>query len=99
MNYYQEANQPEITQNVHVFDTLQDLRDSVGDGGFRCPNCGEVSTDPYECGSGAMIEGDVCNWKAYGLLRTAGSGAYIFVKSEMQITEIFMPMAWESERL
>lgn len=88
MNYFQDCNQPMISgDRVRVFETLDDLKKSIGDQGFRCPSCGKVSKSPYEC--------DACHWKSYGLLKTCGKGVSVFMKSELKCNEIFMPLAWE----
>jgi hypothetical protein len=89
INYYQEAKQPEIKgNNVRVFETLEDFRNSLNGKGFRCPACGGISGNPIEC---------KCGWKAYGLLRTLGKGIYIYIKTELRGYEIFMPVAREEE--
>ncbi|MBU1692320.1 MAG: hypothetical protein KJ958_00860 [Gammaproteobacteria bacterium] len=93
MNYYQDANQPEIKgDNVRVFDTVEDLKAAIGEAKFRCPSCGGVSTNPYECNASQD-----CNWKSYGLFGTMGKGANVFVKSELRGQEIFTPVAWEHD--
>lgn len=93
MNYYQEANQPLIeAENVHVFDTVEAFKESVGAPQFRCPKCKGVSSDPYECNAS-----DDCDWKSYGLFGTLGKGSYVFIKSELRGQEIFTPVAWERE--
>lgn len=99
MNYYQDANQPEITNNfVRVFETKEDLKESVGTTGFRCPMCGGVSKSPYTCDTGLeMSEGKICDWKSYGLFGTMGKGVFVFVKSEVYGTAIFKPVAWEDK--
>ena len=90
MNYYQEANQPEIKGNkVRVFDTVQAFREAVKDHRFRCPRCGGISSDPYECNAGR------CDWKTYGLL--PGGGVHVFCKDAMIGEDIFMPVAWEEQ--
>lgn len=90
MNYYQAANQPEIKgDKVRVFETVQDFREAVKDRRFRCPRCGGISTNPYECNAGE------CNWKVYGFLR--GGSIHVFCKDVMGIDEIFMPIAWEEK--
>lgn len=98
MNYYQEANQPEIkADTVRLFDTQDDLRESVGTTGFRCPSCGGVSKSAYVCDSGLPMnkKGEICNWKSYGLFGTMGKGIYVFVKDKLKGQNIFMPVAWE----
>lgn len=97
MNYYQDCNQPEITSDkFRIFDTLDELHESIGKDGFRCPMCGGVSKSPYECDSGQEMEkGKICDWKVYGLFRDLGKGVFIFVKSEVRGQTIFMPVAWE----
>lgn len=98
MNYYQESNQPEIKDdNVRLFETLQNLIDSVGNKGFRCPNCGGVTKNPYECDTQIEVSGKTCNWKSYGLFGTMGKGATVFVKEKIRVDTLFMPIAWETE--
>jgi hypothetical protein len=100
MNFYQEANQPEMTGGrVRVFETTADLLQSIGKGGFRCPACDGISQSPYVCDSGRPIPGSnkICDWKAYGLLGTLGKGASIFVKERLAGETIFMPIAWEGD--
>ena len=47
MNYYQEANQPEIkSDKVRVFESGQDGREAVKDVRFQCPHCSGISGDP-----------------------------------------------------
>lgn len=97
MNFYQECNQPEIKDdNVRVFDSAESYRNSVGNSGFRCPMCNGLSHDPYTCDSGLeMSKGKTCDWKSYGLLGTLGRGVTVFLKSEMAMSHIFKPIAWE----
>jgi len=101
MNYYQESNQPTIKDGaVRIFDTTEELRQSVGNGGFRCPACDGVSKDPYQCDTGMNIKGttQVCDWKVYGLLGHLGKGIYVFVIDQARGQAIFMPIAWEQLR-
>lgn len=97
MNYYQDSQQPKIEgDSVRVFDTLEDLKESIGNKGFRCPSCGGVSKSPYDCDTGLeMSPKKVCDWKSYGLFGTMGKGVYVFVKSEMKGQNVFKPVAWE----
>lgn len=105
MNYYQENNQPLIKgEKVKVFDTVNDMLESIGDRKFRCPCCGGISTDPYKCNSGVKIgsetknqEGKVCDWKVYGLLGDLGKGTYIFCKDKLKGETIFTPISWENK--
>ena len=102
MNYYQDCKQPEIKDGqVKVFDAVDDFKASVGKEGFRCPFCGGVSSNPYSCNSGLIVN-DIkdgkdreCNWKSFGLFGDLGKGIYVFVKSECYGNRIFMPIAWE----
>lgn len=100
LNYYQEAHQPKIEgDKVRVFDTVDDFRSSVTDEGFRCPSCNGVSKDPQECTSGIVrSDGKTCDWKSYGLFGTMGKGATIFLKSDVQVIQIFNAVAWEAKR-
>ena len=92
MNYYQECNQPIIEGNIRVFDTIEVLLSSIDkERGFRCPKCNGASKDPYECTC------DDCDWKAYGLFRTMGKGVNVYVKSELKMNHIFMPISWEDK--
>jgi len=105
MNYYQDANQPTLDGDfVKVFDDIEAFKESVGDDGFRCPNCKGVSSNPYNCNSGIVLtllnskkgKKDVCNWSAGGLFKTLGKGTFIFLKNVMVGLEIFKPVRWES---
>ena len=88
MNYYQDCNQPDVKgDKVRLFDTLVDFRASIGDMKFRCPSCGKVTTDPYEC--------KYCGWKIYGFLGDLGKGVFVYVKDKLKGDNIFMPIAWE----
>jgi hypothetical protein len=102
MNYYQDCKQPLInTESVRVFNTIDDMLVAVGEKKFRCPLCGGVSTNPYECNSGVIVpkikdgKDGPCNWKVYGLLGDLGKGVFVYCKSELQGERIFMPLAWE----
>ena len=98
MNYYQDANQPPIANDtVRIFNTVADLRESVGKAGFRCPYCKAISKSPIECDSGAKIDGKICNWKVYGLFGHMGKGVSVFVKEAFCVENIFMPVAWEQK--
>lgn len=100
MNYYQEAHQPVIADGkVRVFETVADLRDSIGTDGFRCPRCAGISKDPFTCDSGVEVDGKTCDWKVYGLLGHLGKGIAVFVKEKLRGESIFMPVAWERDRL
>lgn len=91
MNYYQESQQPLIEgDQVRVFESVADLMGSIGEAGFRCPACGEVSKSPYECDAGG-----VCDWKVYGLFGHMGKGVTVFVKEKVRADSLFMPVAWE----
>ena len=102
MNYYQDANQPLIkSDNVKVFETKEELQKSINGKGFRCPQCKGISKNPYECDSKVIVK-DIkdgkkreCNWKSYGLFGTLGKGITVFVKENIRMEEIFMPVAWE----
>ena len=104
MNYYQDANQPLIQgDNVRVFDTVEQLKESIREPKFRCPMCGGVSTDPHCCNTGLNMVKDrrrkpkVCDWKSYGLFGTLGKGVTIYVKEKLRSEHIFMPVAWEKD--
>ncbi|SHJ14064.1 hypothetical protein [Clostridium magnum] len=105
MNYYQDCNQPEIKgDKVRVFNTTDDLLKAIGEKKFRCPACGGISTDPYECNSGLEIQkatkkkrAKICDWKVYGLFGDLGKGTYIYCKDKLKGQTIFTPLSWESE--
>ena len=97
MNFYQEANQPEIEgDNVRVFETVADMMESIGHTGFRCPACEGVSNSPYQCTTGIARDGKTCDWKVYGLFGHLGKGVSVFVKEKVAGENIFLPVAWES---
>lgn len=93
MSYYQDGNQPEIRDgSIRIFETNKEASKSMGDK-FRCPHCKEISTNPVECNSGAIVNGKPCDWKAYSLLGNVKT----FVKETCIIIEHFMPVKWEKE--
>jgi hypothetical protein len=100
MNYYQDSNQPEIkTDKVRIFDTQTDMLKAIDEKKFRCPCCGGVSTDPYECNSGLpMDKRKICDWKIYGLFGDIGKGVYVFCKDIIKGQYIFMPLSWETDK-
>ncbi|MEG1894665.1 MAG: hypothetical protein RR162_00395 [Oscillospiraceae bacterium] len=100
MNYYQDGNQPLIEgEHVRVFDTLEEFLSSVSDKRFRCPACGGISSNPYECNSGLVTgkgkSAKPCNWKVYGLFGDMGKGCYVYIKDKVKGERIFMPVSWE----
>jgi len=51
---------------------------------FKCTNCGNLTTDKYNCVK--------CGWRADGLLKTWGKG-YKYTIEDLGITEeIFIPI-------
>ena len=107
MNYYQDGNQPLLDgTNVKVYENIEEAKAKIGKE-FRCPACGGISTDPYECNSGQLIQVIknntkkkkmiTCNWKVYGLFQDLGKGIYIFVKDKAIGQRIFMPIAYEKQ--
>lgn len=99
VNYYQESNWPDSSE-FQVFDTMDDLRNTISRNEFRCPRCHGVSSDPYTCNSGIEIQkGAVCDWKAYGLFGTMGQGLRFTVREAFLdkpvIDNIFMPLEME----
>lgn len=99
MNYYQESNQPLIEgEHVRVFDTLEEFFSSVSDKRFRCPACGGISSNPYECNSGVASGGKKCDWKVCGLFGDMGKGCFVYIKEKVKGETIFMPVLWEEEK-
>lgn len=100
MNYYQECNQPKLdTDRVRVFETVEEMFQSIDDRKFRCPACGGISTNPYACNSGLEMSNEkICNWKVYGLFGDLGKGVFVYCKDKLKGETIFMPIAWESRK-
>jgi hypothetical protein len=98
INYYQECNQPAIkSDKVRIFETVEDMLKSIGDGKFRCPACGGISTNPYKCNSGLkMSKGKVCDWNVGGLFGDLGKGIFVYCKDKLRGETIFMPISWEN---
>lgn len=103
MNYYQDANQPELKGKVRVFDTIKDFQTSAVEPKFRCPACKGVSNDPYVCDADkcdtTKKDKDKCDWKAYGLFGTLDGGVYVFIKDVLRGDRIFNPIAWEESQV
>lgn len=99
VNYFQDCNQPEIkVDKVRVFDTIEQMLESIGEKRFRCPACNGISTDPYSCNSGELISNKKCDWKVYGFLGDLGKGIYVYVKDQLKGETMFIPLAWENSR-
>jgi hypothetical protein len=59
-----------------------------------------MSTDAFECNSGLnMQNGKTCDWKVYGFFRGLGKSVFFYVKEELHGQEIFMPIAWEVDKI
>ena len=97
LNYYQDCNQPEVkSDKVRVFDTLEELRNSLGKE-FRCPCCGGISNNPYKCTSGIKRgDGKICDWKVNGLFGDLGKGVFVYCKEKVSGEHMFMPINWEN---
>lgn len=96
MNYYQDANQPEIKgDDVRVFESVEEMKRAIGAMEFRCPACNGISTSPYACNSGVKVSGKVCDWKVYGLFGGLGKGVFVYCKDKLAGETIFMPVSWE----
>jgi hypothetical protein len=95
MGYYQNGNIPKLHgKQVIVMDTMDDFNAIKGQG-FRCPSCNGISKDPQTCDTGIIKYNGICDWKSYGLFRTLGKGAYLFIKERVIGIEIFYPIAFE----
>ena len=96
VNYYQRAKFPSLSE-VTIYGDIDEFKAMVNGQGFRCPSCGDVSTDPYECSN------EDCDWKSYGLFNCLGKGHKVLLKSafpdRLVPSEIFMPVALESTDL
>ena len=107
INYYQLANFPPL-KDVHVHDTVEQLRTDFPSGKFVCPNCKGISTDCSTCNSGLIVDNGIannglpCDWKAWGLFRTMGRGYRFVVKEEFLnrpvVHEVFMPLELSGEK-
>lgn len=90
MNYYQESNQPIISNIDRIFDNLKEVKKSIGSS-FICPNCKQIVNDPRSCSS--------CEWSAGGFLGTMCNGATFYVKETKLRYEIFWPVAWGKKKV
>lgn len=95
VNYYQMANFPPL-DGVLLFATVDAFKAAFPSGQYRCPACGGVSSDPYECNAGTVRGGEVCDWKSYGLLGTLGKGLRVLITDNFLtapvVQDIFMPV-------
>ncbi len=100
MNFYQEANQPEIkADKVIIAESSEDFFRRFPSRKWICPNCKGISKDPFLCDSGVklkLINGsnkkEICNWSAGGLFGTLGNGVHVFLKDKMKLVGIFKPL-------
>lgn len=96
INYYQEANFPDLNGVVVVHD-LAEFKERYPSGRFVCPACGGESTNPYTCNSGRVIDvGRECDWKSFGLFGTMGKGMRVVFRGGFLdnpiVDEIFSPI-------
>ncbi|HAS5778580.1 TPA: hypothetical protein I7E95_002538 [Vibrio cholerae] len=95
VNYYQAANFPSL-EGVRVFATKQEFLELAPSKQFRCPSCGGVSSDPYQCNASQK-----CGWNASGFFGTLDKGVRILVKDSFleypRVHEIFMPLEFEKK--
>ena len=96
MNYYQNSNQSKINNNdILILEDAADFKRQFTRG-FRCPSCGGISTNPFNCNSGIKNSNNkICNWKSYGFFGTMGKGTYIFMKDKALGQTIFKPLELE----
>ena len=87
VNYYQDANFPEITGDVLLVDSKEDFKKRYASKGFRCGSCGTVGNSPYECSA--------CGRKSYGLLGPGKGATFVVKRSAMRGNWIFKPVAVE----
>lgn len=99
INYYQRANFPSLDK-VTLLKDLAEFKQRYPSGRYICPLCGGESTNAYECNTGRSVgQGNakqICNWKSYGLFRTAGKGMRIVLLDGFlenpKVQDIFMPL-------
>lgn len=93
-NYYQPSKFPSpssFDKIVGIFKTFEEFRNYSADKfiGFKCENCGAVSSHPQLCIHRLNKDG-VCNWCADGLINA--SSAVIILESGFGIIPIFEPV-------
>ena len=99
-NYYQEANFPKLDNKVKIFETQEELMESIKSKQFICPACNQIQSSPYKCESGHKDKNDkVCDWCSYGLFGTAGKGFRFTIKESFlekpMIDDVFMPVEFK----
>lgn len=95
VNYYQESNFPKLDdKNIVVIKNIEEFKQRFPSHKYRCPACGSITTDCYECNSGKKMTGTkkVCDWKSYGLFT---SGFKVVCKEPFAVENIFRPIELE----
>jgi hypothetical protein len=87
VNYYQDANFPEITGDVLLVDSKEDFMKRYASKGFRCGSCRTVGNSSYECSA--------CGRKSYGLLGPGKGATFVVMRPAMRGNWIFKPVAVE----
>lgn len=85
VNYYQNANFPEIDGDTLLVDDVDELKTICKGEGFICGACSKHISSPYECKK--------CGWKTYGLLGPGKDALYVVLKPAMRGEWIFRPVA------
>lgn len=98
MNYYSEENQPLIqTDLVRVFNTEEEMYESIGELSFRCHSCNGISTNPSFCNSEQEGSAELCEFNENKLRSMfVEGGTYVFIKEKMKGMTIFTPLSWEN---
>lgn len=89
VNYYQNANFPEITADVLLMNSVDQFKEFCQGKGFICGSCGKNTKSPYEC---------KCGWKTYGLFGPGKTATFIVLRPAMRGEWIFRPAALQREK-
>lgn len=67
-NFYQQANFPDLNKfgSISIYDTKAEFHEKNKT--FKCPHCGTVGTNPYNCQHRILADG-ICDWTAGGLFK------------------------------
>ena len=99
-NYYQKANFPSLNSELlyGVFPTFDAFHEESRKKwkGFRCPNCGDISSHPQMCIHRVKKDGK-CDWCSYGLFQS-GKGVVILEEGP-KLIPIFEPVPKDDEEL
>lgn len=90
-NYYNANNFPLLDEKVKIFETTNELFDSIKQNRFICPCCKQEQMNPYTCESGFIDNEKECDLRKHSILKSlSNSIATNYKKFRFTIKDTFL---------